>query len=46
MASNTAGKGVRWARYLPILARGRTYSRQNASNDLVAALIVTIMLIP
>ena len=34
------------ARFLPILEWGGCYSRQNASNDLVAALIVTIMLIP
>ena len=34
------------ARYLPILTWGRTYNRENLSNDLVAAVIVTIMLIP
>ena len=34
------------ARTLPILTWGRTYSRANLSNDLVAAVIVTIMLIP
>ncbi len=34
------------ARYLPILSWGRTYNRENLSNDLVAAVIVTIMLIP
>ena len=33
-------------RYLPILTWGRTYNRAALSNDLVAALIVTIMLIP
>jgi SulP family sulfate permease len=33
-------------RYLPILAWGRTYSRAALANDLVAAVIVTIMLIP
>lgn len=33
-------------RYLPILDWGRTYSRSALSNDLIAALIVTIMLIP
>jgi SulP family sulfate permease len=32
--------------YFPILSWGRDYSRANLSNDLVAALIVTIMLIP
>lgn len=34
------------SRYLPILVWGRSYSRQSLSNDLVAAVIVTIMLIP
>ena len=34
------------ARYLPILTWGKTYNRTTLSNDLVAALIVTIMLIP
>ena len=34
------------ARYVPVLDWGRTYSMQAAGNDLVAALIVTIMLIP
>ncbi|MEY8098154.1 SulP family inorganic anion transporter [Falsihalocynthiibacter sp. S25ZX9] len=33
-------------RYLPILTWGKTYSRTAFSNDMVAALIVTIMLIP
>ncbi|SPH27465.1 putative sulfate transporter [Ascidiaceihabitans donghaensis] len=33
-------------RHLPILAWGRTYSRTAAINDLTAAVIVTIMLIP
>ncbi|PUB17477.1 SulP family inorganic anion transporter [Yoonia sediminilitoris] len=33
-------------RFLPILSWGRTYNRTALSNDLVAALIVTIMLIP
>ncbi len=33
-------------RYLPILEWGREYSRQTAANDLIAAAIVTIMLIP
>jgi SulP family sulfate permease len=32
--------------YMPILSWGRTYSRADFSRDLVAALIVTIMLIP
>jgi SulP family sulfate permease len=33
-------------RYLPILDWGRTYNRHALSNDLLAAVIVTIMLIP
>ncbi len=33
-------------RYLPILDWGKTYNRSNFSNDLLAAVIVTIMLIP
>jgi len=35
-----------FARYLPILDWGRTYNKQALSNDLIAAVIVTIMLIP
>lgn len=34
------------ARYFPILQWGRTYDRQALSGDLMAAVIVTIMLIP
>ncbi|AWC23717.1 sulfate:proton symporter [Aminobacter sp. DSM 101952] len=34
------------ARYLPILQWGRTYDRQALTGDLLAAVIVTIMLIP
>ncbi|WP_084861366.1 SulP family inorganic anion transporter [Salibaculum halophilum] len=34
------------SRYLPILTWGRTYDRTALSNDMVAAVIVTIMLIP
>ncbi|WP_075996701.1 SulP family inorganic anion transporter [Salaquimonas pukyongi] len=33
-------------RYLPILQWGRTYDRQQAGSDLLAAVIVTIMLVP
>ncbi|MCO6388506.1 SulP family inorganic anion transporter [Aliihoeflea sp. 40Bstr573] len=36
----------RLADYLPILQWGRRYSRATLTNDMVAALIVTIMLIP
>jgi len=34
------------APYLPILTWGRTYNRGSLTNDLTAAVIVTIMLIP
>ncbi len=34
------------SRYLPILTWGRAYDRNALSNDLIAAVIVTIMLIP
>ena len=34
------------SQYLPILDWGRTYSKSALSNDMIAALIVTIMLIP
>ncbi|MEM7644027.1 MAG: sulfate permease [Pseudomonadota bacterium] len=37
---------MRLARYLPILDWGRAYGRRDLSGDLLAALIVTIMLIP
>ena len=33
-------------RYLPVLDWGRSYDRNALSNDMIAALIVTIMLIP
>jgi SulP family sulfate permease len=36
----------RLARYLPVFDWGRTYRRTTLTNDLVAAAIVTIMLIP
>lgn len=32
--------------YFPILGWGRRYNRQTLTSDLVAAVIVTIMLIP
>lgn len=35
-----------WARYLPILDWGRHYGRETLSSDLLAAVIVTIMLVP
>ena len=34
------------SRYLPVLQWGKQYNRQQAGSDLVAALIVTVMLIP
>lgn len=37
---------TRLASYLPIFEWGRTYDRLTLTNDLVAAVIVTIMLIP
>lgn len=46
MSGKQRSKRVHFARYLPILKWGRDYSRITAANDLVAALIVTIMLIP
>jgi SulP family sulfate permease len=39
-------KTTQLAKYLPILDWGRTYNRGTLTNDLVAAVIVTIMLIP
>lgn len=36
----------RLTRYVPVLDWGRSYSRDALSNDLIAAVIVTIMLIP
>ncbi len=36
----------RFSRYLPILDWGKQYNREMATSDLVAAVIVTIMLIP
>ncbi len=36
----------RFARYLPILEWGRSYDRLTLSSDMLAAVIVTIMLIP
>ena len=37
---------ARWLPAIPILEWGRQYNRETLTNDLVAALIVTIMLIP
>jgi len=37
---------MRAARYLPVLSWARSYSRAELSSDLMAAVIVTIMLIP
>lgn len=39
-------KSSRLSRFVPVLAWGRSYDRQLLSADLLAALIVTIMLIP
>ena len=40
------GASSRWWPSLPILDWGSRYNRETLTNDLVAALIVTIMLIP
>jgi len=43
----TKAKTMKWLqRYLPILDWGRQYDKETATSDLVAAVIVTIMLIP
>lgn len=39
-------KSAKWLPALPILEWGRQYNQETLTNDLVAALIVTIMLIP
>ena len=46
VASSTAKGVFRPSRYIPVLDWGRRYTSAKAANDLVAALIVTIMLIP
>jgi SulP family sulfate permease len=43
---NTHDQGFSISRYLPILDWGRTYNRLQLTSDLLAAVIVTIMLIP
>ena len=42
----TPGGAAAWARWLPILGWWPSYSRDQMTNDLMAAVIVTIMLIP
>ncbi len=42
----TPCRPMKAARYLPILDWGRRYNRQTLTSDLIAAMIVTIMLIP
>jgi len=42
----TSEPGFRLSRYLPFLEWGRTYTRLQMTGDLLAAVIVTIMLIP
>ncbi|MCB1397418.1 MAG: sulfate permease [Rhodobacter sp.] len=37
---------MRLSKYLPVLDWGRSYTRETLSNDVIAAVIVTIMLIP
>ncbi|TCD05511.1 sulfate permease [Erythrobacteraceae bacterium CFH 75059] len=46
VAGTRTGGAGRLAKVLPILEWGRTYDRDVLTNDLVAAVIVTIMLIP
>lgn len=46
MSTSVTTQGERWARYFPILSWGRAYERSTLTADLMAALIVTIMLIP
>ncbi len=46
MVQSKARNGSTWRRFVPILEWGRSYSRKTALNDGIAALIVTIMLIP
>lgn len=46
MSTRSLKHNVPLARYIPILDWGRSYNGATALNDLVAALIVTIMLIP
>ncbi|MEJ8561858.1 sulfate permease [Yoonia sp. GPGPB17] len=41
-----APQRMQLSRYLPVLDWGRTYNRTALSNDMIAAVIVTIMLIP
>ena len=41
-----SGAGRRWLPSLPVLEWGRRYDRETLTRDAVAALIVTIMLIP
>jgi asparagine N-glycosylation enzyme membrane subunit Stt3 len=41
-----AEQSWRWQTLLPVLDWGRRYDRETFSSDLVAAIIVTIMLIP
>jgi sulfate permease, SulP family len=43
-STSTPARGL--ARYFPVLVWGRSYTTQTATSDLVAAVIVTIMLIP
>ena len=46
MSAKRVKTGAHLLRYFPILDWARSYSGATAANDLVAALIVTIMLIP
>ncbi|WP_420406853.1 SulP family inorganic anion transporter [Hoeflea sp.] len=46
MLNNNTGIADRFRRFFPVLDWGRSYNREAFGNDLVAAVIVTIMLIP
>jgi SulP family sulfate permease len=43
---STAAAWRRWLPTLPVLQWGRQYNRETLASDSVAAVIVTIMLIP
>lgn len=45
-ALNGNGRPTGLARYFPVLDWGRRYDRETLTNDMIAAVIVTIMLIP
>ena len=46
MTTQTSSPSRGLARYIPVLDWGRRYDKEALTSDLVAAVIVTIMLIP